>query len=159
MVATTVDLRGLSSETARARLAEVGPNALPSPDRKSFAQLVGSVIREPMLLLLLAATSIYVVFGDLAEACALGVSVLVIIAITTLQERRTERALDALRELAAPLANVLRDGAWRAIDARDLVPGDLLHLGEGVRVPADGLVRAGRRSPSTNRCSPESRCR
>ena len=96
-----------------------------------------------MLLLLLIATGIYVAFGDLAEAGALGVSVFAIIGITLIQERRTERALDALRELASPHARVLRDGAWSEIDARDLVPGDLIHVAEGDRAPADALLRAG----------------
>jgi Ca2+-transporting ATPase len=96
-----------------------------------------------MLLLLLVATGIYAAFGDLAEAGALGVSVLAIIGITLLQERRTERALEALRELASPHARVLRDGVWRDLDTRDLVPGDLIHVAEGDRIPADALLRAG----------------
>ncbi len=141
--ASVQELRGLSSEEARARIASDGPNALPSHDRRSPWQVIGGVIREPMLLLLVVATAIYIVFGDLAEAIALGVSVGIIVTITILQERRTERALDALRELATPHAKVLRDGAWRDVDARDLVRGDLIQIGEGMRIPADGLVRAG----------------
>jgi Ca2+-transporting ATPase len=140
-------LSGMSSADVRERLARFGRNELPSRDRRSWLQLVGSVLREPMLLLLLLATAIYVVFGDLAEAAALGVSVLAIIAITLFQERRTERALDALRELATPHARVFRDHEWHVIDARDLVVGDLVHVGEGDRAAADGLLRAG--SPLT----------
>lgn len=134
---------GLTSEVAQRRLAEVGPNALPERDRRSLARVVVGIAREPMLLLLAAATSLYIVFGDLAEAAALGGSVLVIITITVFQERRTERALDALRELASPRSRVLRDGQWRDLDARELVPGDMFQIGEGMRVPADGLVREG----------------
>ncbi|MEP6860365.1 MAG: cation-translocating P-type ATPase [Deltaproteobacteria bacterium] len=141
--AMTGTLSGLTTETARRRLAEVGPNELPSHDRRTRWQLVLGIVREPMLLLLLVATGLYVAFGDLAEAAALGVSVLVIVAITLVQERRTERALDALRELASPRARVLRDGAWREIDARALVPGDVVHVGEGDRAPADALLRDG----------------
>jgi P-type Ca2+ transporter type 2C len=136
-------LTGLSSEQARRRLADVGRNELPSHDRRTRRQVVWSVVREPMLLLLLIATGLYVAFGDLAEAVALGVSVLAIVAITIVQERRTERALDALRELATPHARALRDGAWRELDARELVPGDLVHVGEGDRVPADAVLRDG----------------
>jgi P-type Ca2+ transporter type 2C len=135
--------RGLSSDLARRRLADVGRNELPSHDRRTRRQLVWNVVREPMLILLLIATGLYVAFGDLAEAAALGVSVLAIVAITVVQERRTERALDALRELASPHARVLRDGAWRSLDARDLVPGDVIHVGEGDRVPADGVLCEG----------------
>jgi len=140
-------LTGLTSTLARARLAEVGRNELPSQDRRTGIQLVGSVLREPMLLLLLLATALYWIFGDLAEAAALGVSVLAIIAITLVQERRSERALDALRELASPRCRVLRDGNWRELDVRDVVPGDLVHIGEGDRAPADALLREG--SPLT----------
>jgi Ca2+-transporting ATPase len=134
---------GLSTEIALARLREVGPNSLPSRERRSLARLIVGVAREPMLILLAAATALYLVLGDRVEAIALGASVLVIIAITVLQERRTERALDALRELASPRAKVLRDGSWRDLDARELVPGDLIRLAEGMRVPADGLLRDG----------------
>lgn len=136
-------LPGLSSAEARTRLAAIGRNELPSRDHRTWLQLAGSVVREPMLLLLLLATGLYVAFGDHAEAAALGVSVLVIIAITLYQERRTERALDALRELATPHARVFRDGKWLDVDARELVPGDLVHVGEGDRAAADALLRAG----------------
>jgi len=139
----TASPSGLTTALARQRLAEVGPNELPGADRRTRWQLVFDVVREPMLLLLLVATGLYVVFGDVAEAAALGVSVLVIIAITLVQERRTERALDALRELASPRARALRDGAWSDLNARELVPGDVVHVGEGDRVPADAVLRAG----------------
>ncbi|MFN0250055.1 MAG: cation-translocating P-type ATPase [Kofleriaceae bacterium] len=134
---------GLTSEVARARLRQVGLNALPSRDRRSLFRVIASVAREPMLLLLAVATALYLGLGDRIEASALGASVLVIITITVLQERRTERALDALRELASPRAKVLRDGSWHDIDTRELVPGDLVRLAEGMRVPADGLLRSG----------------
>jgi Ca2+-transporting ATPase len=138
---------GLTTAVARARLAEVGRNEVPSADRHTGWQLVAGLLREPMLLLLLVATGLYTLFGDRAEAAAMGASVLAIAVITVLQERRTERALDALRELASPRARVLRDGAWRDLDARELVPGDVVHVGEGDRTPADVLLRAG--SPLT----------
>jgi Ca2+-transporting ATPase len=138
---------GLTTASARARLAEVGRNEVPSRERRSGWQLAASVLREPMLLLLLLATALYFAFGDLTEAAALAVSVLAIVAITLIQERRTEHALDALRELASPRARVLRDGAWIELDARELVPGDLVHVGEGDRTPADALLREG--SPLT----------
>ncbi len=136
-------MTGLSSEQAAAELRRTGPNELPSRDRHTTLQLVVNVLREPMLVLLLIAGGLYLAFGDLAEAIALAVSVVAIISITLAQERRTERALEALRELANPHARVMRDGEWREIDARELVPGDVIHIGEGDRVPADGVVRDG----------------
>ncbi|HEU0035611.1 MAG TPA: cation-translocating P-type ATPase [Kofleriaceae bacterium] len=136
-------LRGLTTADAARKRAEHGRNELAAREHRSRLQVIASVLREPMLVLLLGAIAIYLVFGDLAEAIALGVSLLVIITITILQERRAERALDALRELASPHARVIRDGAWTELDARELVPGDLIHVAEGDRVPADAVMRAG----------------
>lgn len=136
-------LAGLAVDEARRRLAEAGPNELPSSDRRTQWHMVAGLAREPMLILLVIAIALYVMLGDVAEAAALGVSVAAIVTITLLQERRTERALAALRELASPRARVLRDGAWCDVDARELVPGDVIHVGEGDRVPADALLRSG----------------
>ena len=110
-------LAGLTTEQARLALAEHGRNQLPSRDHKTRWQLVLGLFREPMLVLLLVAAGLYTAFGDLGEAIALAISVVAIVAITLVQERRTERALDALRELSSPHARVLRDGAWQRIDS------------------------------------------
>src|SRR5678815_5787146 len=93
-----------------------------------------------MFVLLIVAAAIYLALGDLSEALALLASVLVMIGITFYQERKTERALDALRELASPRAKVLRDGEWRTIAGREVVVGDLLRVKGGDRVPADRTV-------------------
>lgn len=139
--------RGLTSAEAARALAKHGRNELPSKEHRGIGRVVLGVIREPMLLMLVVAMGLYVAFGDLAEAGALVVSVIAIVVITVFQERRTERALDALRELATPRVRVLRDGAWSTIDARLLVPGDAIQLVEGDRIPADALLRRG--SPLT----------
>jgi len=136
-------LTGLTTTDAQKRAVLVGRNELPSAEHRTHWQIVGAVLREPMLLLLLVATGLYVAFGDITEAGALGVSVLAIVTITLLQERRSERALDALRELASPHCRVLRDGAWSELDVRELVPGDVIQVGEGDRAPADALLRIG----------------
>jgi P-type Ca2+ transporter type 2C len=134
---------GLGHAEAAARLATCGRNELPAPGRRSFLRVIVDVVREPMFLLLLASTAIYLTFGDVREAATLGVFVVVVITITIVQERRTERALDALRDLSSPRATVLRDGAWIDLDARLLVPGDLVRLAEGDRVPADAHLCTG----------------
>ncbi|MCW5805242.1 MAG: HAD-IC family P-type ATPase [Deltaproteobacteria bacterium] len=134
---------GLSSAEAARRLAEVGPNALPARRRRRLAHLLLGVVREPMLLLLLAATAIYLVFGDRVEALTLGVFVVAIMMIELIQERRTAGALEALRELASPMARVLRDGTWQRLDAHAVVPGDTIRLAEGERVPADATLAEG----------------
>ncbi len=97
-------------------------------------------MREPMFLLLLGAGSIYLLMGDVHEAMILLGFVVVIMAVTILQEHRTERALDALRDLSSPRALVLRDGAPLRIPGREVVRDDILMLSEGDRVPADGWV-------------------
>ncbi len=131
---------GLTAGDAAARLAAHGPNELPSEGRKSVFAFVIDVLREPMFLLLLATAGIYVVLGDPAEAAALVAAVLLIIGITLHQERKTEGALDALRDLASPHAMVIRDGQARRIAGREVVPGDVVMLREGDRVPADGVL-------------------
>ena len=133
-------MKGLSSAEAAARLAAEGPNALPVPGRHGLAAIALGVLREPMFLLLLAATGIYLVLGDVHEAMVLGASIVGVIAITVTQERKAERALEALRDLSSPRAMVLRDGDRKRIAGRDVVRGDLLILAEGDRVPADARL-------------------
>ena len=134
---------GLTSAEAARRLAEVGPNRLPGMRRRRLPQILAGVLREPMFLLLLAAVAFYGALGDLAEASFLLAGALASIGLVVLQEARSERALAALKALAAPNALVRRDGAWRRIPAAELVPGDVVLVGEGGRLPADGLLVAG----------------
>ena len=135
--------QGLSQAEAAARLALEGPNDLPGGGRRPALAIVAGVLREPMLLLLLAGGAIYLLLGDLGEALILMVFVLLTIAISTVQQVRTERAVEALRDLAMPLATVIRDGARMTVPAREVVRGDLLVITEGGRIAADGwLVEA-----------------
>ncbi|MEY9588224.1 Ca2+-transporting ATPase [Bradyrhizobium yuanmingense] len=131
---------GLSETEARARLAADGPNELPRPERRSPLRIVVEVLREPMLLLLLCGGLIYLVLGDLKEAVILLAFGAMSIVITVVQETRTERVLEALRDLTSPRALVVRDGARRRIAGREVVQGDLLVLSEGDRVPADAAL-------------------
>ena len=132
--------QGLSAAEAATRLEREGPNELPSAKPPSVFRTALGVLREPMFLLLIGTGVVYVLLGDPKEAVALMVAVFVIIGITFYQERRTERALHALRELSSPRALVVRDGARRRIAGREVVRGDLVVLAEGDRIPADGLV-------------------
>jgi Ca2+-transporting ATPase len=133
-------LRGLSESEAAARLASDGPNLLPSAERRNLLRLVADVVREPMILLLLACGSVYVVLGDVREAAVLLASVFVVMGITLYQDEKTERALDALRDLSSPRALVIRDARERRIAGGEVVRDDLVVLAEGDRVPADGTV-------------------
>lgn len=131
---------GLSEAEAGAILASEGPNELPADRRRGLRQILGEVLREPMLALLLAGGLIYLALGDLQEALLLIVFAGFSVVVTTLQEARSERALAALRDLGSPRALVIRDGERIRIAGRDVVRGDLVVLNEGDRVPADGRL-------------------
>ncbi len=131
---------GLEPGEAAERLRHEGPNELGTSQRRTLQGIVGEVVREPMFLLLLGAGSIYAVMGDMREALVLLGFVAVIMAVTVLQERRTDRALDALRDLSSPRALAVRGGAVLRIPGRDVVRGDVLLLAEGDRIPADGVL-------------------
>jgi Ca2+-transporting ATPase len=131
---------GLSEKEASERLVKEGFNEIPSAKKRSILSIALAVLREPMLLLLIASGAIYMVLGDIQEALMLLGFVFVIIGITLYQERKTERALEALRDLSSPRALVIRDGVSRRIAGREVVRGDIIVLAEGDRVPADGVV-------------------
>ncbi|HUW62286.1 MAG TPA: cation-translocating P-type ATPase [Candidatus Bathyarchaeia archaeon] len=131
-------ITGLSEQEARRRLEAEGFNELPSAKPRSLLSLAFSVVREPMFLLLVGGGIIYLILGDVREALMLMAFVVVIIGITFYQERKTERALEALRDLSSPRAMVIRDGHEKRIAGREVVRGDVLVLSEGDRVPADG---------------------
>lgn len=138
-------LTGLTEEEAARRLAEEGPNEIASAKPRSFLRAVWEVVKEPMLLLLVAAGTVNVLISmqepaRIKEALLLFVFVFVVIGITLYQERKTERALEALRDLSSPRALVLRGGAQRRIPGREVVRGDLILLSEGDRVPADAIM-------------------
>jgi Ca2+-transporting ATPase len=128
---------GLSGDEARERLARDGPNELPSTGRRNAWGLLRDVVREPMFLLLVACGAIYLALGDRHEALMLLGFVAVVIAITYVQKRRSERALEALRDLSSHRALVMRDGQAVRIAGRELVVDDVVLLAEGDRVPAD----------------------
>jgi Ca2+-transporting ATPase len=136
-------LVGLGEDDAAERLLRDGPNELPTQKKRSLLAIGFEVAREPMFLMLVAAGVLYLLMGEPADALMLLGFVFVVMGITIVQERRTERALDALRDLSSPKALVIRSGAHRRIPGREVVAGDLVVLSEGDRVPADGLLRRG----------------
>lgn len=135
MIATSV--YGLTSSEARERLETDGPNELPVSVNRGAWGLLREVVLEPMFLLLVACGAIYLALGDRHEALMLLGFVLVVIAITYVQKRRSERSLEALRDLSSPRALVVRDGRVIRVAGRELVVGDIVLLAEGDRVPAD----------------------
>jgi P-type Ca2+ transporter type 2C len=133
-------LTGLSEAEVAGRLKQHGYNELPSTKGRTIFATAWDVVREPMFLLLLACGTIYLLMGDVQEALMLLGFVFVVLGITLYQERKTERALEALRDLSSPRALVIRDGERKRIAGREVVPHDLLVLAEGDRVPADSVV-------------------
>ncbi|MEQ1755786.1 MAG: cation-translocating P-type ATPase [Micropepsaceae bacterium] len=131
---------GLSESEARSRLAAEGPNELQRTNRRTPLRIVLEVIREPMLALLLGAGAVYFLLGEPQDAIILLTFALMSIAITVVQEARTEHVLEALRDLTAPRALVIRDGERKRIAGRDVVRGDVIVLEEGDRVPADASL-------------------
>ncbi len=132
--------RGLSSEQVAEERVRFGRNVVDSTARRTWWRTLWEVLREPMFLLLLAASGIYFVLGDVSEALTLLAFVMAIVFLTVFQSHRTARILDSLRELSAPRAQVLRDGQRQLVSAAELVPGDVVFVDEGARVPADGVV-------------------
>src|SRR5512136_1204441 len=133
-------LQGLTEQETRERLAEDGYNELPSAKKRNFLHILLEVVREPMFLMLIACGLLYLVLGDQEEALMLMGFVAVIIGITFYQEQKTERALEALRDLSSPRALVIRDGKQQRIAGREVVRDDIVLLSEGDRVPADARL-------------------
>ena len=133
-------IRGLSETDAQARLKTEGYNELPRPDRRTPLRIILEVLREPMLALLLGGGVIYLALGDLKEALILLAFATMSVVITVVQETRTERVLEALRDLTSPRALVIRDGERKRIAGREVVRGDFVVLAEGDRVPADAVL-------------------
>ncbi|MGI9164542.1 MAG: cation-translocating P-type ATPase [Mycobacterium sp.] len=138
MVASLLD--GLSVDEAARRLTADGPNELPTAKRRNLLQEAWTVIRQPMLLLLLGAGAVNFVLAEPLDGAMLMAFVVVVIGISIYQEHKTERALAALRDLSSPRALVIRGGTQIRIAGRDVVRGDVLLLAEGDRVPADAVL-------------------
>ncbi|OEU42105.1 ATPase [Methanosarcina sp. Ant1] len=140
---TTFDpenITGLSEEEAAGILKNDGYNELPSQKKQSLFSILLNVLKEPMLLLLLGAGLIYLLLGEVKDALILLIFVFVVVGITFNQQRKTERALDALKSLSSPRALVIRDREQKRIPGREVVKGDILILREGDRIPADGVI-------------------
>lgn len=131
---------GLTSDEVMARLKRDGWNELPTSRKRSVLVMLFDVVREPMFLMLIACGLIYLVLGSIEDALMLLGFVVVIIGITLYQEGRTERALEALRDLSSPRALVIRDGGQQRIPGREVVRDDILLVAEGDRVPADAVL-------------------
>lgn len=135
---------GISEQDAHQRLEHYGPNELKDETYRSFAHILYSALREPTVLLLVSIAIIYVLLGQNEEVLSLFSFLILILSITILQERKTEKTLSSLKKLSSPRVIVIRDGKRKKVSGREIVPGDVVLLSEGDRVPADiKLIQGG----------------
>ncbi|MBL8056819.1 MAG: HAD-IC family P-type ATPase, partial [Anaerolineales bacterium] len=132
--------RGLTPAEAARRLAEYGPNELPAGQRVSAWAILMDQFKNILIIILLVAVGLSAALDHGLEALAIGVIVLFAVLLGFIQEYRAERAIEALRQMAAPQATVLRDGEERLVPAGAVVPGDIIVLRAGDRVPADARL-------------------
>lgn len=131
---------GLTSAEAAGLLKKYGPNVLIPGKKESLPRKIFEVFSEPMFLLLIAAAVVYFLLGEPRDGAVMLVFVLGMIGIDFVQEWKTDRTIKALKSLSAPKCTVLRDGAEKIVPSGELVPGDLLLLTEGLKIPADGII-------------------
>ncbi|MGJ7573344.1 cation-translocating P-type ATPase [Variovorax sp. RB2P76] len=131
---------GLSDAEAAQRLLRDGPNVLPSVSRRGLARIAWSAFTQPMFMLLLATAALYALLGSLGDAGMLALSVAAVGGLSIYQEQRTERVLEALKDLSSPRCTVVRQGRVLRIASRELVRGDRLLVNEGDRLSADARV-------------------
>ncbi len=131
---------GLTTLEATQRLKRTGPNALPEAHRHHWLYALSTMWREPMLLMLAVCGALYVALGDPHDAAILVGAMAVIALISVVQQHRTERALEALKDLSRPLTWVWRDGQRHQIPTANVVVGDILVLSEGQRIAADAQL-------------------
>lgn len=131
---------GLNEEQVSENQARYGFNEIQKvKSHKILNQIIG-IFKEPMFMLLIVCGTLYMLLGDIEEGFMMLGFVFFIMAIEFYQERKTEKALDALKELSSPQARVIRNGVEIKIPCRELVKDDLMVFSEGERVPADGIV-------------------
>ena len=139
----TESARGLSSKEATQRLSGYGPNELKAAAHSSAWSLFLSQFKNILIIILLIATLLSLFLGHMVEAITITVIVFFAVFLGFIQEYRAERALEALQKMAAPTATVVRDGDEMEIPARELVPGDIILLAAGDKIPADArLIQA-----------------
>ncbi|HSL43188.1 MAG TPA: cation-translocating P-type ATPase [Anaerolineales bacterium] len=132
--------QGLNRAEASERMLKYGPNELQAAHRISPWEILLEQFKNVLILILLGATVISLFLGHGIESVVIAVIVLFAVVLGFVQEYRAERAIEALRQMAAPTATVLRDGVEVRVPAKELVPGDVIVLHTGDRVPADARL-------------------
>jgi Ca2+-transporting ATPase len=133
-------ISGLSESEAAKILKTDGYNEIPSQKKQNNLSILLRIISEPMLLLLIGSGVLYTFMGEIKDALMLVGSIFIVIGITFYQERKTEKTLEALKNLSSPRALVIRSGKQIRIPGRDVVMGDIILIREGDRIPADATI-------------------
>lgn len=143
LIALDSTKHGLSSQKASAKLLKIGPNALMAAKKRSLWKLLGHQFINPLIIILIVASIVKFFTGHFLDAIVLAMTILFMAFISFFQEMRAEKAIDALKNLSAHKSKVKRDGERVVISSEDLVPGDLIFLEMGDKIPADArLVEA-----------------
>ena len=137
---STKELVGLTNEKAKELQNKYGKNILIPKKKENFLNKIIDVLKEPMFLLLLLASTIYFILGEPRDGVIMIVFIVGIISIDVFQEWKTDKTLNALKTLSAPHIQVIRNGIETTINSEDLVPGDLMIISEGIKIPADGFL-------------------
>ncbi|HOV70307.1 MAG TPA: HAD-IC family P-type ATPase, partial [Clostridia bacterium] len=133
-------ISGITSKKAEELQEKYGRNELVPPKKERFIRKVIEVVSQPMFLLLLVAAVIYFILGEPIDGAVMLVFVIGIISIDIIQEYRTDKTLKALKSLSEPHITVIRDNTEKVIPSSDLVPGDVMIITEGIKIPADGVI-------------------
>lgn len=131
---------GLTATEARSRLTQFGPNTLIEEEKEPFWKEFIAELREPMVLMLLITGVLYAIWGEISDAITIFVIILTLNTVEVVNEQRSKKAIASLRKMAEPVASVNRDGHITEINVEEVVPGDLVLLQTGRRVPADARL-------------------
>lgn len=134
------DKLGLTSKEAKEYQKKFGKNEIIKEKKQNIFRKILHTISEPMFILLLVASVIYFILGEPKDAAIMLVFVIAVIGIEVIQEWKTDKTLRALKDLSSPTILVIRDDKEVTIDSRDLVPGDVMIISEGIKIPADGKI-------------------
>lgn len=133
-------IKGLSGDEVLQSRAKYGPNSLAHQDKNTFLTSLIEMVKEPMFLLLLTATSIYFITGDFGNGIFMAVAIILVSTISLYQESKSRNAIEALKKLSQPKSKVIRNSEIIEIPSEEIVLGDFIQTEEGTFIPADGII-------------------
>ncbi len=139
-VTELTNLKGLSAEEVNLRRNQYGKNIFQSGASRGFLHIVWDIVKEPMFILLVIACSLYFILGEISEGIMMLVAMTLVTTISLFQEMKSTRAVEALNKFTEPKVALIRDGVTLSVAAEELVPGDIMLLEEGMKIPADAII-------------------